>query len=110
MGTFIALFAVPLIYIWTHSTIYTNALTIVGPLVVMAIAMIEYQEISYALALAHGNTKINVIVGSAFIPLIAAATWLDKKFWAYWCSGSIHCGYDSPNVCLSIYGDKKIYM
>ena len=79
MGTFIALFAVPLIYIWTHSTIYTNALTIVGPLVVMAIAMIEYQEISYALALAHGNTKINVIVGSAFIPLIAAATWLGIK-------------------------------
>lgn len=79
LGAFIALFAVPLIYIWTKSTVYTSALTTVGPLVVMAIAMIEYQEICYALALAHGNTKINVIVGVVFIPVIAITTWLGIK-------------------------------
>ena len=74
-GAFVAIFSTQLIAVWTKSDVYTGLLTRVGPLVVLAITFIEYQEMPYALALAHGNTKINVIVGGAFIPLVCVATW-----------------------------------
>lgn len=78
---FISFFATPLIYIWTQSEVFTHSLTLVGPIVVMAIALIEYQEIPYALALAYGNTKINVIVGSVCLPIVAMATWFGIKYY-----------------------------
>lgn len=81
IGAYIAAFAIPLIYIWTHSEIYTDTLISVGPIVVLAIAVIEYQEISYALALAHGNTKTNVMVGVTFIPVVALSTWAGIKYY-----------------------------
>lgn len=81
IGAFIAMFSQQLILIWTHSEVYAELLPVVAPIVVMAITLIEYQEIPYALALAHGNTKTNVIVGSSFIPVTAVSTWLSIKYY-----------------------------
>lgn len=75
MGTFIAVFSVPLIYLWTHSTIYIDVLGFVGTLVVLAVGILEYQQIPYALALAHGNTKINIVVGLIFLPIVFISTY-----------------------------------
>jgi len=75
MGSYIAVYATSLIYIWTGSEIYVNSLQIVGTLVVLAISILEFQEIPYALALAHGNTKINILVGVVFLPIIVGTTY-----------------------------------
>lgn len=79
MGAYIAIYAMPLIKVWTGSESYINILGIVGTLVVLAITITEYQEIPYALALANGNTKYNVIVGSIFIPIIVFMTYIGIK-------------------------------
>lgn len=76
MGAYIAVYAIPLIQIWTRSDSYTSILGNVGTLVVLAVTVTEYQEIPYALALANGNTKYNVIVGGIFIPIIFVSTYL----------------------------------
>lgn len=72
--SFIGVFAVPLIRVWTGSQVYADMLHTVGCLVVLAVGITEFQEIPYALALAHGNTKINVTVGAVFIPIVAVST------------------------------------
>ena len=79
MGAFIAVYSLPLIKIWTGSDEYIDILGAVGGLVVVAVTIAEYQEIPYALALANGNTKYNIIVGSIFIPVIGIATFLGIK-------------------------------
>ncbi len=76
MGGFIAVFASELICVWTHSQIYIDALGIVGMLVVLAVTVLEFQQIPYALALAYGNTKINVKVGLLFLPLVCISTYI----------------------------------
>ena len=76
MGAFIAVYALPLIRVWTGSEAYVEILGFVGTLVVLAVAITEYQEIPYALALANGNTKYNVIVGGIFIPFVFFATYI----------------------------------
>ena len=75
MGAFIAVYALPLIRIWTGSDSYARILGSVGTLVVLAVSIAEFQEIPYALALANGNTKYNVFVGIIFIPIVFASTY-----------------------------------
>lgn len=74
MGSFIAVYALPLIRVWTGTDSYISILGVVATIVVLAVAVTEYQEMPYALALANGNTKYNVIVGSVFIPIIFITT------------------------------------
>lgn len=76
MGAFISVYSLQLIHIWTKSDIYVQTLGIVSLLVVMAVTLIEYQEIPYALVLAYGNTKINVTVGIASLPIVIISTYL----------------------------------
>lgn len=75
MGAFIAIYALPLIQVWTKSYIYIDTLGGVASIVVLAVTISEYQEIPYALALAYGKTKYNVLVGGAFIPIVCLATY-----------------------------------
>lgn len=79
MIAFIGMFSVPLVRVWTGSEIYAGLLYFVGGLVVFAAGMTELQQIPYSLALAHGNTKINVFVGGIFIPIVAITTVLGIK-------------------------------
>jgi hypothetical protein len=50
-------------------------LGVVGTLVVLGVAVVEFQQLPYALALAHGDTGINVLVGGAAIPFIGLASY-----------------------------------
>ena len=81
MGSFIAVYAVPLVYVWTGSVIYKEILGVAGTLVVLAVMFSEIQEIPYALALAHGNTKINVFVGLCFLPIVCVSTLIGVTKW-----------------------------
>ena len=54
-------------------------LSIAAPFVVFAIGMIEFQEIPYAYALANGNTKINVLIGIIYLPIVCVFTWIGIK-------------------------------
>ncbi len=74
MGCFIAVYSLPLIELWTGSHNYVEILGRVGFLAVLAVTLIEFQQIPYALALANGNTKINVLVGGLFMPFVAVST------------------------------------
>ena len=76
LSAFLSVFALQLILLWTKSEIYTGILGSTAFFVVLALAVIEYQEIPYILALAFGNTKLNVWVGSLFIPLVAISTYM----------------------------------
>lgn len=80
MGAYIAVYCIPLIRFWTGSSAYDSILSIAGPLVVMAITMAELQEIPYALVLAHGNTKINTIIGLVYLPFVCIFTWLGIRY------------------------------
>lgn len=81
MAAYIAIFAPQLILLWTKSEVYVERLGVVGCLVVMAVAVIEFQEIPYALALAKGNTKINILVGVIFLPIVCVSTYFSiSKF------------------------------
>lgn len=73
-ASFIAVYAGPLIRVWTGSETYVKTLGITATLVVLAVAVIEFQEIPYALALAHGNTRLNVYMGAGFVPIVAIST------------------------------------
>ena len=75
LGAYISFFSTPLIKLWTGSDIYVELLTKVGFFVIMAVALAEYQEMPYALALSYGYTKYNVLVGAIFIPIIFIATY-----------------------------------
>lgn len=75
MAGFVAVYASPLINVWTGSNNYVQILGFVSTLVVLSVAITEYQEVPYALALAHGNTKYNVTMGLAFIPIIFVSTY-----------------------------------
>lgn len=90
MGSYIAIYALQLIKIWTGSDEYVGILGNVGLLVVLAVALIEYQEISYALALANGNTKYNVFVGGIFMPLIVISTYYGIKMYGLLGAGFVY--------------------
>lgn len=79
MGAYIAIYALQLIEVWTGSEDYISKLGNVAILIVLAVTMVEFQEIPYALVLAHGNTKYNVIVGAAFIPFVIGLTYVGVK-------------------------------
>lgn len=75
MGAFIAFFALPLIQVWTRTSDYQELLRYVAPLVVLAVASTEFQQIPYALALANNDTKINVLLGGISVPFVAVFTY-----------------------------------
>lgn len=75
MGAFIATFSLPLIQVWTRTSAYQELLRYVAPLVVLAVAATEFQQIPYAMALANGNTKINILVGGIALPFVAVFTY-----------------------------------
>ena len=79
MGSFIAIFSIPLIKIWTGSEIYPSILGITATLIVLAVAIVEFQEIPYALALAYGDTSVNLIVGITFVPLVGVCSYFGIK-------------------------------
>jgi len=95
MSAFIAVYSLPLIEVWTQSKSYHETLAGVAPLVVLAVSMIEYQEIPYAYALAHGNTKINVLVGLIFIPIMGIC-----NYWAISNFGLIGAGWAYFSIML----------
>lgn len=90
MGAYVAVFALPLIKLWTGSNSYAGILGNVGMLVVLAITMAEFQEIPYALALANGNTKYNVLVGSVFIPIVLITTYIGIKYYGLVGAGIVY--------------------
>ncbi len=75
-GAFAAVYSLDIIQIWTGSNSYVNILDNVSLFVALAVAITEYQEIPFALALAHGNTDYNVLIGTVFIPIVFVATYL----------------------------------
>lgn len=75
MGAYIAVYALPLIRVWTGSDSYISILGSVGTFVVLAVAITEYQEIPYALSLADGHTKYNILIGMVFIPIVFVSTY-----------------------------------
>lgn len=87
MAAFISVYSPVLIKIWTRSDIYVNILGKTGAIVVLAVALAEFQELPYALALANGNTKYNVLVGGVFIPFEVIVT-----YWGIWKYGLMGAG------------------
>ena len=75
MSAFIAVYSPALIKLWTGSDVYVSILGKIGGIVVLAVAISEFQELPYALALANGNTKYNVLVGGVFIPFEVVITY-----------------------------------
>ncbi len=75
IGAYVAVFAVPLITLWTQVDSYNELLRIAAPFVVLSATMVELQQVPYAFALANGNTKINTAIGFIFIPLVAVVAW-----------------------------------
>lgn len=71
---YVAVFSDILIKVWTGSENYVHILGYTSVFVVMAVGLVEYQELPYALTLANGNTKYNVIVGGVFIPITFLTT------------------------------------
>lgn len=90
MGCFIAVYAVPLIHVWTGSIVYKEILGITGTLVVLAVMFSEIQEIPYALALAHGNTRINVLIGVSFLPIVLFSTLIGVGRWGLIGAGAVY--------------------
>lgn len=81
MGSFIAIYAQELIFVWTGSETYQEKLGLAGTFIVLAITFLELQEIPYALALSHGNTKTNIVVGVAFLPIVLVSMFLGVYFY-----------------------------
>ena len=90
MGCFIAVYALPLIQVWTGSISYVDILGSVGTLVVLAVSVAEFQEIPYALALANGNTKYNVLVGGVFIPIVFFFTYIGVANYGLMGAGAVY--------------------
>lgn len=101
--SFIGLFSVQLIRVWTGSQIYADMLHVVGCLVVFAVGITEFQQIPYALALAHGNTKINVLVGAIFIPVLGVFTWFAIKNYGLLGAGLVYFITASAQTLLYEY-------
>jgi O-antigen/teichoic acid export membrane protein len=81
MGSYIAVFSFEIIKFWTHNIEYAEIMKNVAPLVVISITLIGLQEIPYALALAHGNTKTNLLTGIFSLPFIVGLTYLFISKW-----------------------------
>lgn len=90
LGGFVAVFSVELVQIWTGTDAYNNLLPIVAPFVVLAVTVTEYQSLPYALALAHGDTSINVTVGLAYIPAVCTLTWVGIRYWGLVGAGVVY--------------------
>ena len=110
MMAYIGAFAVPLIRIWTGSEVYADMLHVVGCLVVIAVGVTEFQEIPYALALAHGNTKINVMVGGIFIPIVATSTLFGIKYYGLMGAGIVYVVMALSQTLLYEYFVYKRYV
>lgn len=90
MGAFVAVYALPLIAVWTRKEIYQELLYGVAPLVVLAVMVTEYQQIPYAMALANGNTKINVLVGGISVPIVAVLTYFSITRYGLLGAGAVY--------------------
>jgi O-antigen/teichoic acid export membrane protein len=76
MGVFIAAYANELIYFWTNSIALVNIVKDTAAFVVIGTMFLGLQEIPYAFVLAHGNTKINNLIGIIFLPFIISITYI----------------------------------
>lgn len=74
MGAFIAVYASDLILFWSKSDNYVSLIRQAAPFVVMGSAVLGWQEVPYSMALAHGETKINNLVGIVSLPVIIVGT------------------------------------
>lgn len=110
MMCFLASFSIPLLEFWTRSTIYSDMLSIAAPFVVFAIGMIEFQEIPYAYALANGNTKINVLIGIIYLPIVCVFTWIGIKNWGLLGAGLVYFLVMSTQTVIYEYLVYKKYL
>ncbi len=109
MGSFIAVFSLRIIRLWTGSELYVEVLGIVSFFVVLAIVIIEYQEVPYVLALAHGNPRINVIVGGVFIPIVGLFTFLGIKNYGLLGAGVVYLLMMLMQTTVYLYAIYKKY-
>lgn len=79
MIAFVSVFSETLIKVWTGSDNYSQILGPVSILVILSVGFVEYQELPYALAMAHGNTRYNVFVGGGSILVTILATFYGIK-------------------------------
>ena len=80
MGSFIAVFSYELILVWTNNLTYASIIRDAAPFVIIANTLIGLQSVPYSLALSHGNTKINNVVGIVSLPVICITTYYAIKF------------------------------
>lgn len=106
MIAFIAIYSSSLIDVWTGSNTYVQILGSAGVFVVLAVGLVEFQEIPYALALANGNTKYNVLVGGAFIPITFISTYYGIKYYGLLGAGVV---YMSLMLLQTLFYDYLIY-
>lgn len=76
MGVFIAVYSNELIYFWTNSEALVDMVKSTAVFVVIGTMFLGLQEIPYAFVLAHGNTKINNLVGIMFMPFTISITYI----------------------------------
>ena len=103
MIAFIAAFSDNLIMIWTDSSEYVQMLGITAALAVIAVGVVEYQELPYALALAHGQTKYNALVGGIFIPITFVATYFGITNYGLIGAGCVYMGLMLIQTLLYTY-------
>lgn len=89
---------------------YSDMLSIAAPFVVFAIGMIEFQEIPYAYALANGNTKINVLIGIIYLPIVCVFTWIGIKNWGLLGAGLVYFLVMSTQTVIYEYLVYKKYL
>ena len=76
LGCFLAIYAVPIIEFWTNSKIYTKILISSASYIIFAKMLLNLQQMPYAMALANGNTKINILISIIFLPITISLTYL----------------------------------
>ena len=70
LGAFVSMFSIPLIEVWTGNNTYSEMLSVAAPIIVIATCVTEFQEVPYALALSYKNTRINMRLGIAYLPVV----------------------------------------
>ena len=110
MIAYIAAFSDNLIMVWTGSSEYVRILGVTGALAVVAVGLVEYQELPYALALAHGQTKYNALVGGIFIPITFVATYYGITNYGLIGAGCVYMGSMLIQTLLYTYIVYKKYV
>lgn len=110
IGSFVAIFSVPLIQFWVRTSTYNDMLKIAAPLVVMAVTFSELQQIPYALVLAIGNTRINVMLGILYLPIVLALTILGTYFFGLIGAGIVYIVVMSSQTFIYEYIIMRKYL